>query len=117
MLVVSFQHTEERCTAGERSNMGTDLAKERLTVGQQRGSQAQFTDASTGRRVLVPAFIHSRDEFAAAAERAGLEVVAWSEHVEANAPDGALPRSNTPLREMSTGSWRLSPEQRCSEPT
>lgn len=59
---------------------------------QQRGSQAQFTDESTGRRVLVPAFIHSRDEFAAAAERAGLEVVAWSEHVEANAPDGALPR-------------------------
>jgi malonyl-CoA O-methyltransferase len=59
---------------------------------QRRGSQAQFTDESTGRRVLVPAFVHSRDEYSAAANRAGLEVVAWGEHVETNAPESSLPR-------------------------
>jgi malonyl-CoA O-methyltransferase len=59
---------------------------------QRRGSQAQFTDESTGRRVLVPAFVHSREEYSAAARQGGLEMVAWGEHVEHDAPESSLPR-------------------------
>lgn len=59
---------------------------------QQRGSQAQFTDEASGTRVFVPAFIHSRDEFAHAAQLGGLDVVAWGEHLEAQASPDAPPR-------------------------
>lgn len=59
---------------------------------QQRGSQAQFTDVERRERVLVPAFVHSREGYASAAARAGLDPVEWGEHVEDGAPSDALPR-------------------------
>lgn len=59
---------------------------------QQRGSQAQFTDVERSERVLVPAFVHSREEYASAAARAGFDSVEWGEHVEDGASNDALPR-------------------------
>jgi ubiquinone/menaquinone biosynthesis C-methylase UbiE len=59
---------------------------------QRRGGQAQFTDADTGERVRVAAFEHTIDEFGDAAARAGLGVIAFTDHTEAPAAPGAPPR-------------------------
>jgi ubiquinone/menaquinone biosynthesis C-methylase UbiE len=53
---------------------------------QRRGSRAQFTDAQTGERIFVEAYMHSERDFEDAAAGAGLTVVRFTSHLEAGAP-------------------------------
>jgi malonyl-CoA O-methyltransferase len=59
---------------------------------QARGGQAQFSDAETGERILVAAFVHTVEEFMEAATTAQLVVERMEPHVEDGAPADSPPR-------------------------
>ena len=71
---------------------GTAFFCELHPARQERGSQAQFTDGASNRRVLVTAYTHSLTDYEAALAASELDLIAVREWLEPAAPPGALPR-------------------------
>lgn len=66
---------------------------------QQRGGQAHFTDDGSGATTMIPAFLHSIDEYLEAATAAAMRVIETGEGRDDDAPGDVEPRIFTAIFE------------------